>query len=104
MEKYSTRDVTELLRQEGLPEMLLDHLAGMNKIYSNCSGPIIDINFLLTENCIDGTALAALPEDIEEFKILIPQSGLRIRLKAIIKKYMDSPVVTVCACTLYLPC
>lgn len=33
MEKYSTRDVTELLRQEGLPEMLLDHLAGMNKLH-----------------------------------------------------------------------
>ena len=59
------------------------------------SGAIIDINFLLAENCIDGTALAALPEDSEEFKILIPQSGLRIQLKAVIKNYMDSPVVSI---------
>ena len=30
MDKFSVRDVTELLRGEGIPEMLLDHFAGMN--------------------------------------------------------------------------
>ena len=30
MDKFSVRDVTKLLRGEGIPEMLLDHFAGMN--------------------------------------------------------------------------
>ena len=56
---------------------------------------IRNIDVIFTENCIDGAALAALPEDIEEFKILVPQSGLRIRLKSVIKKYADTPAIMV---------
>ena len=51
--------------------------------------------YIHTENCIDGVALAALSEDIEEFKTLVPQSGLRIRLKSVIKKYIDAPTILV---------
>ena len=30
MDKFSVKDVTELLQGEGIPEMLLHHFAGMN--------------------------------------------------------------------------
>lgn len=58
---------------------------------------ILILCYIHTENCIDGVALAALPEDIEEFKTLVPQSGsgLRIRLKSVIKKYIDAPTILV---------
>ena len=39
------------------------------------------------ENYIDGPALAMLPQDFEEFCHLIPQSGIRIKLKGLIRKY-----------------
>ena len=51
--------------------------------------------YVYTDNCIDGVALAALPEDIEEFKTLVPQSGLRIKLKLVIKKYIDALIILV---------
>ena len=44
----------------------------------------------LLENYIDGATLAILPEDFVEFSHLVPQSGLRIRLKAAIEKLMCS--------------
>ena len=39
-------------------------------------------------NFIDGAALAVLPEDFTEFSHLVPQSGLRIKLKAVIERLM----------------
>ena len=33
---------------------------------------ILILCYIHTENCIDGVALAALPEDYEEFKTLVP--------------------------------
>ena len=41
-------------------------------------------------NFIDGEAFAALPDDFTEFLHLVPQSGLRIKLKAAIEKLMTS--------------
>jgi len=52
---------------------------------------ILILCYIHTENCIDRVALAALPEDYEEFKTLVPQSGLRIKLKSVIKKYIYAP-------------
>ena len=46
--------------------------------------------FLFIENYIDGAALAVLPEDFLEFSHLVPQSGMRIKLKAAIEKLMHS--------------
>lgn len=37
------------------------------------------------ENDIDGGALVALPEDFNELKTMIPQSGLRLHLKSLIR-------------------
>ena len=45
---------------------------------------------LFIENDTDGAALAILPEDLVEFSHLVPQSGLRIKLKAAIEKLMCS--------------
>ncbi len=42
-----------------------------------------------SENYIDGGALAVVPHDFEEFRLLVPQSGLRIKLKAAIEKYYE---------------
>ena len=36
---------------------------------------------LLAENFIDGRALLMLPKDYEEFCHLVPQSGIRMKLK-----------------------
>ena len=47
-------------------------------------------NYIFTENQIDGIALVALPEDFEEYKYLIPSSGLRIRIKALIRNWHSS--------------
>ena len=43
-----------------------------------------------TENHIDGIALGALPDDFEEFKHLIPSTGLRMRIKALIRNWHSS--------------
>ena len=45
---------------------------------------------LFIENNIDGAALAVLPEDFIEFSHLVPQSGMRIKLKAAIENLMCS--------------
>ena len=37
----------------------------------------------------DGAALAALPYDINEFKMLVPQCGIRMKIKMIITKHWD---------------
>ena len=39
-----------------------------------------------SDNYIDGPALIGLKDDFEEFKEMVPQSGLRIKLKALIGK------------------
>ena len=44
----------------------------------------------IVANFIDGAALAVLPDDFTEFSHLVPQSGLRIKLKAVIEKLMTS--------------
>ena len=33
MDKFSVRDVAELLQGEGIPEMILDHFVGKNFVY-----------------------------------------------------------------------
>ena len=47
-------------------------------------------NYIFTENHIDGIALVALPEDFEEFKHLVPSSGLRMCIKALIRNWHSS--------------
>ena len=47
-------------------------------------------NYIFIENHTDGNALVALPEDFEEFKHLIPLSGLRMRVKALIRDWHSS--------------
>ena len=51
---------------------------------------IMHSNYL--ENYIDGQTLAALPYDIEEFKVLVPQCGIRMKIKTIISKHWDMEV------------
>ena len=41
---------------------------------------------LVSDNYIDGAALIELKEDITEFKQMVPQSGLRLKLKGLIGK------------------
>ena len=45
---------------------------------------------IIVENMIDGYALVALVDDLAEFRLLIPQSGLRIRLKKIISNNVST--------------
>lgn len=45
--------------------------------------------WLHLDNYIDGAALAALPYDIDEFKMLVPQCGIRMKIKMIITKHWD---------------
>ena len=37
-----------------------------------------------SDNCIDGAALIALKDDFREFKEIVPQSGMRLKLKGLI--------------------
>ena len=41
---------------------------------------------LVSDNYIDGAALIELKEDFTEFKQMVPQSGLRLKLKGLIGK------------------
>ena len=47
----------------------------------------------MVENYIDGHALVMLPKDYDEFIHLVLQSGIRMKLKAIIEKYSQD-----CSC------
>lgn len=42
---------------------------------------------------MDDAALIHLTEDIEEFKSLVPQAGLRLKIKTVVRK--------VCVCTIH---
>ena len=37
-----------------------------------------------SDNYVDGSALLALKDDFTEFRLMVPQSGLRLKLKAVI--------------------
>ena len=49
MNKFSVRDVTELLRGEGIPEMLLDYFE-LCKMKVKCT---LILCYIHTENCIN---------------------------------------------------
>ena len=86
-------EVTDLLRAEGIPDSFLSILAGMSLLHAQVCAHVhrhIYINYIFTENHIDGIALVALPEDFEEFKHLVPSSGLRMRIKALIRNWHSS--------------
>ena len=86
-------EVTDLLHAEGIPDSFLSILAGMSLLHAKvCAHVHIGIynNYIFTENHIDGIALVALPEDFEEFKHLVPSSGRRMRIKALIRNWHSS--------------
>lgn len=43
---------------------------------------------------IDGSALVALVDDLDEFKLLVPQSGLGFRLKKIISNNVSTLAIS----------
>ena len=78
MEKLSVRE----LLQDGVPEMILDVFAGKCCTFINeCFSRVVCLH-----NYIDG---AALSYDINEFKMLVPQCGIRMKIKMIITKHWD---------------
>ena len=40
-----------------------------------------------SDNCIDGVALIGLKDDFTEFKEMVPESGLRLKLKRIDRQW-----------------
>ena len=88
MEKLTVSEVTDLLRAEGIPDSFLTILAGMSLLHAQVCAHVH--NYIFTENHIDGIALVALPEDFEEFKHLVPSSGLRMRIKVLIRNWHSS--------------
>lgn len=40
--------------------------------------------FLFSDNFIDGESLLTLIDDLDEFKLMVPQSGLRMKLKKLL--------------------
>ena len=81
------KEVSFLLRADGMPENLIESLAGNRYSQLKCTRLFNLSNDKFLDNYIDGSALAALPDDLDEFKLLVPQSGMRIKLKSIISKY-----------------
>ncbi|XP_064403794.1 uncharacterized protein LOC135349217 [Halichondria panicea] len=65
MEKLSVTDVGRLLRENCFPETVVS---------------------AFKENLINGIAVLQLPNDFEEFKHMLPQSGLRMALKSLLEK------------------
>ena len=96
MERLSVAEVSDLLRAHGFPEVLIRDFSGKNRYISGCSQQvriqskaavfIFDLFFLFSDNYIDGAALIGLKEDFTEFKEMVPQSGLRLKLKGLIGK------------------
>ena len=46
---------------------------------------------------IDGDTLKLLVKDLEEFCLLIPQSGMRVKLKAVIQNYETNSCEDTCS-------
>lgn len=46
--------------------------------------------FKLTDNIIDGESLMSLIEDLGEFQMIVPQSGLRMKLKKLLHAQLVS--------------
>ena len=92
MENFSVDEVSDLLREHKTPEQLIETLAGTYNVGS-CKYYCRCVNYkmyvFLTDNHIDGVALFALPEDFE-FKCVVPQSGLRLRLKTLLRNLRAS--------------
>ena len=79
-------EVTDLLRAESIPDSLLTVLADMQ--HTACTSLCtcyVGLLYAFTENHIDAIALVVLPEDFEELQYLIPSSGLRMRIKTVIR-------------------
>ena len=70
----------------------------MRKCYRNISRYISTpkytvysyLNLIILDNYIDGESLMSLISDIEEFKYLVPQSGLRMKIKKIVQEVFYS--------------
>jgi hypothetical protein len=42
---------------------------------------------IILENYVDGEAILHMAEDFNEFQLMVPQAGLRIKLKKMIAEY-----------------
>jgi len=90
MELAKVEDVIMLLTEHGIPEVVLTTFAGKYFIIWT-----MHASFFAIDNYIDGTALVSLQKDFEEIKSLVPQSGLRMRIKAIINSAYESENVLI---------
>ena len=79
--KATAEDICHLLKSNGINELIVEKLYGMIIIISNDQ-------YNLLENYIDGESLLSLMSDIDEFEHLVPQSGLRMRIKRIVLKVL----------------
>ena len=93
MENFSVDEVSDLPREHKMPEQLIETLAGTYNVGScicYCRCVNYNVYAFLTDSHIDGVALFALLEDFKEFKCVVPQSGLRLRLKTLLQNLLQS--------------
>ena len=84
MEKFSVSGTSDYLTINGFPKQIVELLAGQSQNSIILYVPLVVFVCLifLSENFVDGSALVRLPyDDINDFKSLIPQTGLRLKLK-----------------------
>ena len=96
MEKFSVSGTSDYLTINGFPKQIVELLAGQSQNSIILYVPLVVFVCLifLSENFVDGSALVRLPnDDINDFKSLIPQTGLRLKLKSLIKNYSSNDAV-----------
>ena len=91
LEDASVSDVAQLLQNGGIPSDTIEIFTGELAHAQHCLALTASYVFHLLvytciENEVDGQALEQLIKDVQEFCLLIPQAGLRLKVKSVIKK------------------
>ena len=88
METLSIEEVSRLLKENGFPEEIIENLQSKWTAALCLLAFFDELKSILPFfhcNFIDGHTLVMLPKDFEEFSHLVPQSTIRMRLKALMQ-------------------
>ena len=99
-EAATSEEVSEVLEENNIHQATIECLRGE---LAHAFAVIIPQNVPRLENAIDGFALLQLVGDLEEFKQLVPQAGIRLKIKSIIRKVCpNSASLAEATCTMLL--
>ena len=86
MENLNPEDVCQFLRKNNIPDEVVSVFEGMIFIISALFFNLFLLLFCKV-NEIDGASLLLLPEDFQEFQLLVPKGGIRMKIKSLVQNY-----------------